>query len=75
MHLHSVSPLRERLDNHFLVLFSPLLHHRLGVREYHRIDVIDDVFLLSALVVKGDTMKCERPKSSPNIEFGAAGDT
>jgi hypothetical protein len=34
--LHPVSLLRECLDNHFLVLRSPSLHHSLlGVRVYH----------------------------------------
>jgi hypothetical protein len=74
--LHPVSLLRECLDNHSLVLLSPSLHHSLhGLRVYHRFDVIDNVLLLSAFVMKRHTVsECQWSKSGPNIELGAAGD-
>src|SRR6266404_220436 len=72
--LHSVGPFSKRICNHFLVVITPPLHHRLRVRIHHRIDVVDDILPLSALLVKGDTVTCQRCKGSSDIELRTARD-
>ena len=71
---HSVGFFRERFDNHFLFVISPSLHHRLRVRVHDRVDVVDDIFLLSAFFVQGHTVMRQRCKSSSDIELWSASD-
>lgn len=56
IHVHSVGPFGERLDDESLILFTPLLHPLVRIND--QTDVIDNVLLLSVLVVEGDAVGC-----------------
>ena len=71
--LHSVSPLGERLDDKLPVLLAPSPHLR--VRINNRFDIIHDIFLLSALDMKGYAERCQRLKSSLYVDLGSTRDT
>ena len=69
MLLHSVSSFRERLDNQIFIYIppSPLGPNQIGL--YHRSDIVSDILLLSALVVKGDRMRCEVTKGVLDVDL------
>jgi hypothetical protein len=71
---HSVGLFGQHLNDHLLIVVSPSLHHRLRVRVHNRIDIVDDVLLLSAFVMQGNAMLSQRRKRSPDIKLRSAGD-
>ena len=71
--LHPVCSFGERLDDKFPVLPAPSPH--LHVRRNNRSHVIDNILLLSCLIMEGHPERCQWLESSLNVDFGAAGDT
>ncbi|SRR6266851_4260379 len=71
--LHSVGSLGECLNNQFLVLLTPSSHLRIRIND--RVDVVDDVFLLSSLVVKRYMEGCQRLKGVLYVDLEAACNT
>ena len=71
-HVHSVGPSRERLDNKPLILLTPPPHPLVRIND--QADVIDIVFLLSALVVERDAVGCQRIEGGSYVHFEATYD-
>ena len=72
-HVHSVGSFGERLDDESLILLTPPLQPLVRIND--RTDVIDDVFLLSVLVVEGDAVGCQGIKGGSYVNFGTTCDT
>ena len=72
-HLHPISSVGERLYDHILILISPFAHP--GVRVDDRANIVDNILLLSSLVVKRYLTGRQGLQSSSDVDLGAAGDT
>ncbi len=72
VHVHPVGPFGECLDNKPLIFLTPPPHPLVRIKD--RTDVIDNVFLLSALVVEGDVVGCQRIKGGSYVDLGATCD-
>jgi hypothetical protein len=72
---HPTSSLRERIDNEFLVFFSPSLHCPVCLDK--GTDIVDDILLLTSFLVKGHAVRCgcQRVQNCPDVVLGATGDT
>jgi hypothetical protein len=57
------------------VLSLPSPHDRFRIRINHRLDILDDIFLLTTLVVKGHSERGQRCKHILYIDFWATRDT
>jgi hypothetical protein len=71
-HIHSVSSLGEHLDDKILVFLLPSSHDRLLIRVNDRSDIACNIFLLSALLMKGHPERGKRHNGIPYIDFRAA---
>ena len=72
-HLHPIGSVGERLYDHVLILISPFAHP--GVRVDDRANIVDNILLLSSLVVKRYLKGRQGLQSGSDVDFGAAGDT
>ena len=72
--VHSTSFVRERLDDQLLVFFPPLLH--LSIRTNNRVDVVNNVLLLSTFVVKRYAVgwRCQGFKDISDVNLRPARD-
>jgi len=73
--LHAISPFRERLDHEILILGSPSLHDWFRIRVNHGPNIVHDIFLLSALVMKGHRAGCKRIEDVSYVNLWATCDT
>ena len=71
--LHPVSFLRGRLDDQFLVRSFPFFHLWVGIDD--GCDIIDDVLVVSSLVVKGDRTGSQMVKHSFDVGLWTASNT
>jgi uncharacterized protein YjaZ len=71
--LHPIRSLREHLDDEVPVLLAPSPHHL--VRMNNRTDIIQDIFLLSSLVMEGHAESCQRLKSGLYVNLRSTRDT
>ena len=70
-HLYPVGSLTQRLDNHFLIVFSPLPHPL--VRINHSVNVRNDIFVLSSLVMQRHAERRQRLENSSDVDLWATG--
>jgi hypothetical protein len=71
MSLHAIGPFRKHLDNKLLVLVPPSPH--VLVRVNNSADKLDNVLLLSELVMEAYAVRCrcQRLKGSSDVDFGS----
>jgi hypothetical protein len=69
MALHSIRFRGHFLNHHSLIIAAPSLHPFVGAND--RRYVIDNILLLSAFVVEGYLLSCQRLESGANAELGA----
>ena len=74
-HLHAICSIGERLNHKFFVLQLPSPHDLLRIQVNDGPNIVCNIFLLSTLVMKGDSPRGQGFNDVSYINFGAAGDT
>src|SRR5258708_5951053 len=69
---HSISTIQELLNAKLFISFSSFLRPRIWIDE--PLDVIDGIFLLSTLSMKGIYMRCQGEVNSFDVYLKSAGD-
>ena len=69
-YLHPVGPLRDRINDQFLILRSPFSHLAAGMD--NKRDIVNDILPLAVLVMKRHSMRCQRLESLFDIGLGTA---